>query len=420
MGDCKKCYGKDFAKSIYVLVAFLIATLTLTAFVASYEFGFFRTIYFVQHVLDFLIIAFAVVGVITLIYLLASLKARKITFADSAYLGLVLIGMFFFAYVCLAPITGGKFNLRRILFTAIPFGLGLILLVVRAIVYAKLSEKATKQTNNKMKNYYKEIFGKFSFIGILIASGVAFSFVYLVINSSNEKRYQDLPFLIALGVTLLPLIVYSVKSLFDKKVNMLDALLLTGIVTFPLSLIYIITSFFNETKTIIWAITFAVYIVATFIRYIRYDNKYVAPEKKASRNYFKAVLAKTDVLGGLAVGGLIASAVIFLLCTSSIHAHIYTNATFELGLKSIPVAILLIAIFGSLLFFGFTTLCSIKRVNIGKADFFLSILTGFVLFSLIGLYAYYPSQLFPAVHTGALIIVTFLIVARSVNYSKIK
>ena len=116
-----KTYFKDVAKKGYLLAAVLFAAVAFTAIVASYEYGLFGILINAVHAASYLQIALIIFSVIMLIYLVASLKVKHLTVADSAYIALCLIGVIFLFYTIIAL---NEFNARRVLFAVILIVLG--------------------------------------------------------------------------------------------------------------------------------------------------------------------------------------------------------------------------------------------------------------------------------------------------------
>ena len=395
MSTVKKNYFKDVFKSGYLLIALLFTSIAMTAFVMSYDFGLFKLMFKFESVLKYVIVVFAVFAEIAFLYLIASLFSKKACFADAFYIAALLTGIAFFLYI---QITYGSFNLRRILVPAIAGGLGILLLVLRIVLYYKVNLKS-KTTYSKFRLYYSEVFNKYSFFAIVVGAGLLVCFIYKFLNSETiYKLLKNEKFELVSIICLIPLVVCSAISVFLRKVNFFDAFLHTGIITLPAVAVQINLRSYSEQNLIIWAIAVALFLICVIIRYARFTpNLKPAVIKCNSKCYLKQLFARSDMLVAMTISGLIAFIAIQLLVNRSIHNYLFENGVtlnkIHISLKALPTIVLAGISLFILGFSALITLIGVKRKTACIADFFLAICTLFVLFGFITLIAY-PSKLY--------------------------
>lgn len=394
MNTEKKNYLKDVTKGGYLLIAFLIASLAMTAFVMSYDYSLFGIIFKHKSVLKYVIVIFSVFAAVTLLYLIISLKFKKATLADSFYLAMIIVGIAFFAYIGIAY---GTFNARRIVVPSVAVFLGIVFTVVRVICYNKVNAEKVKAPANKIKSYYSDILNKFSFFAMIVAAGIAVCIIYKLFNEeSNYRILKNDNFKIMTAVCLLPLIVYAVKGALVKTVTMFDALLLTGVITLPATLIQLLMRVYSEVNLGIWAVVVALYLICLLLRFIKYDPnaKRIAPIC-TSKCYVNALFKKHDMLLLLAISGVIAFIAMQLLCSRSLHTYLFENSVtldkIDISLKALPTLVIAVSALAALGFFAIMALLGVKKKSVGIGDAFLAICTLYVLFGFITLVAYRSS-----------------------------
>jgi len=416
----KKNYLKDLTKSGYLLIALLIASLAMTAFVVSYDYGLFATLYKFQKVLKYVIVVFAVFAVVTILYLVIGLRFKKTTLCDSFYLAMIIVGIAFFAYIGIAY---GSFNVRRILVPVISLVVGLAFTTIRIVLYNKINKAKQEKNLDKIRSYFSEIVNKFSLFAIIVAAGIVVCVAYKLFNPDNNGRLlKNTNFLIVSIVCLVPLIVYSVKGTLVKHVTTFDALLLSGVVSLPAILIQILISSYSETSLTVWAIIVALYLVCVLVRFIRYTPSVSAIKNTCScKCYFKSLFVKEDMLLAISIAGVIAFVAVKLLCSRALHNYLFDNGAtlneIKISLKALPTLVIAGSALAALAFFALMSLLGANKKTVGIGDFFLAICTLFVLFGFITLIAY-PSSLYLYMLIAFAVYCLVMIIIRAIVVSK--
>lgn len=388
MNTEKKNYFKDVAKKGYLIAALLLAMLAITGIVASYEFGLYGVVQATSHIMVFVTVVLAIVGLAILAFLIIGLKLKNPSIADAFYLAIVAFGIGFLLFVAIEL---KEFNLRRVLFAVIVLVVGAVLLTLRIASYEKAnSEGKLKGSNNVIKSYYSELINNYSFLSIIIIAGVSICAAYILFNKSIGVQLKYSEFYAVAIICIIPFFIYAIKAAFSKTVNVLDAFLLSGVVSFPVLFVQIFVTSYSPLRAILWGSALIVYLALTFIRYISYKpNALPAKFKATDGNYFKTLFAKYDILLAIAIASVTALAGLIMLRTRAIQTYFFdANSAINIVVRAIPYAVTLVASLVPLAFFALTALLSICKKSVGIGDFFLLICFCFVIFGFVLLIAH--------------------------------
>ena len=383
----KKNYFKDVAKKGYVIAALLFAMLAITGIVASYEFGLYGTVAATGHVMSFVTVVLSVIGLATLAFLIIGLRLKNPSIADAIYLAIVAFGIAFLLFVAIEL---KEFNIRRVLFAVIVLVLGAVLLTLRIVGYEKANgEGKLKGSNNAIKSYYSELINKYSFVAIILAAAVSICGAYILFNKSIGVQLKYSEFYAIAIICLIPFFIYAVNAAFSRTVNVLDAFLLSGVVSFPVLFVQIFVTSYSPLRAILWAVALMIYLALTFIRYLRYKPGALPVEYKTDGNYFKTLFAKYDILLAMAIASITALAGLIMLRTRAIQTYFFdVDGAISIATRAIPYAVTLVASLVPLAFFALTALLSVVKKTVGIGDFFLLICFCFVIFGFVILIAH--------------------------------
>lgn len=384
----KKNYFKDVAKKGYVIAALLFAMLAITGIVASYEYGLYGTVASTGHVMSFVTVVLSIVGLATLAFLIIGLRLKNPSIADAIYLAIVAFGI---AYLLFVAIELKEFNLRRVLFSVIVLVLGAVLLTLRIAGYEKAnSEGKLKGSKNVVKSYYSELINKYSFVAIILIAAVSICGAYILFNKSIGVQLKYSEFYAVAIICLIPFFIYAIKAAFSKTVNVLDAFLLSGVVSFPVLFVQIFVTSYSPLRAILWAVALIIYLALTLIRYLRYKPDALPVEYKTTDgNYFKTLFAKYDILLAMAIASITALAGVIMLRTRAIQTYFFdANGAINILTRAIPYAATLAGSLIPLAFFALTALLSVGKKSVGIGDFFLLICFCFVIFGFVILIAH--------------------------------
>ena len=415
----KKSYFNELAKKGYLLIALLITTLAMTAFVASYDYGIFGTIMKHPKVLALVLVIAAVFAVMMVLYLLISLKVKKITVADAFYFAALFVGVFFLLYVLIAL---KSFNFRRAIVPIVLIILGAALIALRIKGFNKAVNESKAKSNNVIKAYFSEIFDKFSFFGIIIAAGVAVCLVYLVLNPSVVVELFHTKNFILIGVIcLLPLVAFAVKGAISKTVTLFDAVLVMAALVLPISLVHILLTAFSTAKIILWAVILAVYLVCLMFRFTKYEVDACSVKPAcACKCYFKSVANKFDLVTAIAIGALIALTASVLLASGTFIDSLFEGGVslknIHISTKGLPVIVVTLSAIVGIGLFALIALLGVKKKSVGISDYALMVSASFNVFGLITLIAY-PSIVFLY---GLLIFTAYTLILLIIRLTTIK
>lgn len=387
----KRNYIKDLLRHGYFILALLITSVAMTGIVASYEFGLFGALMSINGARALLIVGLIVCAVVGGIYLIMGLKFKKQSVADSVYLAITLIGIVFLFYFLIALKTP---NARRILFAIALIVIGGILSFIRIWNYEHADSHGKFNTDgNHIKQYFAELFNKFSFASIVVAFVVLVCFAHLVLNSTFAPILKDTATLIISAICVIPLIVYGVLNAKDRDISPVDALAFAALLALPVVLAMIFVLYYSPLRVIVWAVIFGALIVFIFLRLVTYGSvKGHVRKTFSANNYFQKVFAKHDPLLSLSIGALIALVALVTLSTRSFQEHLLDGASVGLVLKSVPIAVVLVSAVGALVLFAIVTLLGCKNKNVGIVDFFLANCVSFIIFGYLTLIAH-PSPI---------------------------
>ena len=394
-----KGYFRDFCKNGHIILALFFTAVLFTAIVINYEFSIFSRIIRHKDVFDFVIVAAAVIASCALLYFGLCARNGKMTLADAIGISISAVGLIWLIYTLIIHDTMTTHRLILII-AAIVIGLGYTAL--RIAHYGREHEVA-KIFNRTLKGYYVTVVEKFSFPALVVIAGVCTCITYLLFNAKFLRSFisvKDVN-LIAVGIILaIPVIAYAIKSVFDKKINTVDAVLFGGIVPISVTLVQILVKYPSEKKLAVWMIAVGVYLVAMLIRFIRFDLNAKVTLPDTSKNcsalaYFRKLFKTYDVTLILAAGALIAGVALVVLKTQAFRTYIgIKNGRIFVELKLVPIAIITLAAVATLGLGALVSAGSIKHKDVCIGDLLLSICFSFVIFGFITLVSHPSPNLF--------------------------
>ena len=403
----KKNYFKNLFCSIHLIIALLIASITMTGMVACYDFNLFGAIFKNKHVLALVAVVLVLFAIVFLPYLCFNLKNKKITIADSIYLALVLTGIIFFIY---SGFTTRQFSIYQFVFTTLLIAVGFLFIVFRMHFYYTDAKEFTFVPKNKISKYYVAIFSKFSYVAVIIASGVAILLSYFLTDAPTLTVIKRPRTMIVCLICIFPSIVYALTKINSKTITVFDCLGVACIVALPLILVKFIALSYSPLKVSLWAIVFAIYIVYLLIRYNSFDANAKVKVTEKKNDYFATLVAKYDIGLILSVGGLIAMFSSLLIDGDLLHP-LYAHAKFSISASLLPTIILAGFTFLALVFFVLVCAIGLKKKGVCIVDLFLSFCLSFVLFGLISLISH-PSLILLALLLAFLVFAVIILAIR--------
>lgn len=385
-----KSYFKDFCKNGHIIPALFFTAILFTAIIVNYEFSIFNRIIKHNDVFTFVIVAAAIMAACVLFYFGLCARKGKITLADVMGISIAVVGLIWLIYTL---IIHDSMTTHRLILIIGAIVIGLSYTALRIFQYSREHSPA-KIFNRTFKGYCVTVVEKFSFPALVVIAGVCTCVTYLIFNAKFLRSFISIKDvnLIAVGIILaIPVIVYAIKSVFDRKINTVDAILFSGIVPITVTLIQILVKYPSEKKLAVWMIAVGVYLVAMLIRFVRFDLTAKITSLKTCKNcsvinYFGKLFKTYDVALILAAGALIAGTALVVLKTQAFKTYFgIKNGAISIELKLIPITIITLTAVATLGLGALVSASSLKRKDVCIGDLLLSICFSFVIFGFITL-----------------------------------
>jgi len=416
-----KSYFKTFKSVCFWLVAFLVATTISSVIVANYDYNLIGYLldYNLKDLLKFANVLVLLAIVLLALYLALTVKKVKGSSNDAVALGLIIASIFFILYCAIAL---GSFNGKRIIFAIALLIVGIAYLVLRAFVAPE--EKTVKNyAKGSIKGYFGNLVAKYPLfiLGILAVvlscAGYLF-FAQGFIRSAMGGTFSK-EFVILCAVLILPFIVYSVRSSISKKITAFDAILSTGVIVLPLTLIQLLMKNYSDTKMILWAIALGCFIVAVFLRIKFYEvgSENTIEESCACKGYFSRLVAKYDFSAILSLAGVVAIMALVMLSSRAIQNNIKGDWAIDLKYRIFPVSIVILSGFFALLACAIIAYFNAIKKSVGIGDFALAVCDAFVIFGFL-VYTVYPSAILMDLLIGFGVYAYFMTILRVVVTAK--
>lgn len=257
-------YMKTLLTKYTVFLPFLVLSLCLTAIYAIDHYDYLNLLLSNGKLGEFLIASIALISAIAFIYFLSGITNKDVYFGDIMIFGIVTSSVVYAIYLAFTSLT----VVRLIpLCTILP--LALTFLVVRVCVYT--GEESTGCNKCKVKNLLKGIFDKFTFLMPLFLAFSLTAVVYYLDRHGYIRELIDFVKvdvkLLALGIILLATaIVYVISSMFKTTATLLDLLALSGIYFGLFLFLYAGISDFHLKRTLIPVVLIVVCACVLFAR----------------------------------------------------------------------------------------------------------------------------------------------------------
>lgn len=423
MDTRKKSYFAEFFKSFQTIIsAILFSAVAMTGILASYEFGLFGLLQSKDHLFDYAIIAFSIIAGFTLIAMALEMRSKTLTFFDSIFFAMILVGLSYIVYISLFD---GLIRKQRMIFAVVLLAVGMVSMVVRSHYFDPDNlPSPSKCRRNTIKNYYKTIVGKYSFFVILAIAAVCICAGYLVFNMGFARKLFKQNLYVIVGLSLLvPFVIYAIKSSFNKKINLIDAIILSGLISIPVLFVQVFSLSYTPLRIGIMGSVTLAWLILTFIRYTTFDMTatldtppYVCNCKCKIGYYYKSVFNKYGFFSAFAIASLIAIATLALLGTFVVKHYFIETETISAPLKILPIAVLLGACLLGLGFAAVGALVSVASKKVCAGDYLLLLC---LLFCILG-YVVYAAHLSPNYLKLLLAFTVYSVILTAVRIAVIK
>lgn len=315
-----------------------------------------------------------------LLYLLTGLKRKGVGARDVVLVSLDFLMLFLVALIALDYNKIVPLDMDYLYSVVIPYAAALVLLIILNILRKALyrtdgSEKnGPLAPNATVKEYLKELFGKFNFWALFVLGFVIFGGVYLAVSRNLFARFlTQTNVLIGVGVVgglmLIAFIVSIVNRLRNKKVGFIDALFFAVFIG-SLFAIALIINYFTVVTLVVWLVILLLSIV--FLRvfaaktHIEEKDETEKPKgKKRLKNFFKQFFHKYGWSGIISLACFIAA-----LASVAISVDIAAWLGSTAKLSSIALFALGFMLCVLLIYF----LAHMSKAKVGMQDMLLTLL----------------------------------------------
>lgn len=387
-------YFKTFVKYGYFFVSVLLSALALTLLVAIFDYDLITAINSVKNLTLYMGIAVGIIGLFTLIYLLAKIRCERLSIADSLGFSLIVTGIGTSLYFALIVQRFDQTGIRRIIIGATIFILGITYLLLRLTFFKKHERRKIIFIKNSLTGYFSLIGQKYSFMSVILTGIVACAVMHLALTSSFANYVAtsfiyDKAFLIIMSVTAVCFLLYLVIEVSNKHVTPVDLLISSGIVFFPISVLNVVLLKPSIARPLTFiAIAFAFYLVLLIVRINCFDI--TAPEKHDKKHF-------SDIILEIAISTLLVGGTALLIHSNAINGSLplLGNVGTPHCITFFPVIVIALAIAASVLFNLTTSIINVNGKKLNGSDVLsdVSFITSILSFSLI---AIYPSIIFIA------------------------
>ena len=382
-----KSYFRDFFIKLYFIPALFFTAGFLTILFANLEFGFLRSLNY--NVLNYIVFFCFFYALILAVYVLSNIRKKTLSVSDCISFALGLTAMVYLFYVLVIL---KKYNIYRIIVFFALFVLSVISIVFRAIKYSpEIKTNTIFYTKNSLNGYFHALNKHYAFFGIILFAIVlsCISFIMmrkpyaLPIDSPYRYRY-----LVLLGVIFL----FLVFGASFKKVTLLDAGLVSGVISAPTALAYILIvadGDFRKNLLTYFLIAIGVVLFIFIVRFLSFDiskidkSSLVKHDDKRIKNYIGKYSRKFGFFVTIATASATALLTVFfsdywVISDYSFGGHyVYTI---------VPVLIPIFTVYATMLVGLILSLTNFKSKKITFGDFFTVFniffaLAGFLVFN---------------------------------------
>ncbi len=393
--DEKVCYFGAFIKKLYIFPSLLITCFVCLVLYFGNDINainYLKSLDNGSHYI-FTLIAFGLFFILNFIYMLLSVKKKGIKLVDSLSFAFILIGLF---YLLLLTIIKNDFNIVKLIVSCLIFIVGLTFTILFAVNFNKPTlSQSTYSLENNFKAYISNIFKKYFFFILL------FAFAFVSFNSLFNSVYYIVsliasPQLLSITILLvLPIILYFTTSISSKHIGLIDALLITMLISLPLAITQ--TAFFIEEQTLkfllsvggLIVVVLAIILRCNFIDLSLAKSEYVLPKERGKiSNYFAKLFAKFNLLEMLAISSVLT---IVLLLTMFRFNNLLRfikidGEKLSFTINCLPYLVVNFVGYGVLIFSGIISLVNINSTKITIGDYMLFYCLAFVVFASITLF----------------------------------
>lgn len=369
----KLLFLSHFIKKAYFIPMLFFAGVFITLLMANLHFGFISVMQ--SNMKWFTVCCLSYFGVLFLLYIFSNVKNKSISISDSLAFAIVITCVFYLIYVMVFL---HNFNIARIATFA-----GILLATIISIVYRvskyQPDERQKNITYNKsnLNGYFHSLSRHFTFFGIIVfALVITCLFLILTEPKPTPHNYVDSQRYVQHIVLLSILLLFLIVSASFRKITLLDAGLVSGILTIPPALTYILlvassTARPSLLRYFLIAVCFIVFLI--IIRLLSFSV--FKPEKETDiadmqpsyKNFFNRYTKKFGWFLTVAAACATALLIVFLSYYWNFERYIANGRLdFRVLFVFVPVALL----FSTLCVGLFLSIVNFKAKDVTYGDFF--------------------------------------------------
>ena len=367
----------QFFRNGYFLAALFFAAMALTACVAAYQYNLIAELRAMEKTFIFVAVTVGLFALAAVIFCIINIKSDKINVADSVGFAVIILAVAYLIYILAKYGTEGLTTNRLIVFAS-AFVLGLIYVIARLIVFSRAGKKEC-DCKNSFASYVRKVIAKFGILFIVAVAAVFICAAYLAFDntfrpslSAGIKNYPVLIYIAAIAAALC--LIYAIICLTDKDVNALDAVLISGALVIPVTLLDILLVNGGAVNQLTgWAIVLGVYLIFVILRVILMGFKKDKPALSEKTGYFNKLFNKFNPFYMLSAAAVFTASVTILYGTNALSALLPRNDySFMPELSSIPAVF--IAALTALAFVSAAVIsfAGLKAKRITPSDFTLT------------------------------------------------
>lgn len=312
----KPCHLFLSLKYGYLLYGLLLTAILSTCAYLSSEFGILGYIRSITGLATYIYVFCGIIIASLIFYYVYRAKTRHVSFADSFCIAGTLSPVLIALYVKL--VLNSTKSTPYIILGCV-FLINFIFLI---IFLCRRDEKNQKKnilfTENSFLGYFTNVFRKYRFLGIFTIAILTIALTYLFFNKDFSslildtiQNYPAMRILIIVSAELF--ILFVITDSIKKRVSIIDALLISNIVSMPITLMQII--FVNgkeNTQFCIWAVIVGLLLIATLIRFLSFDVTINYEQKDSMKKcYFTKLFREYNPLLILFVASIITTILYF-------------------------------------------------------------------------------------------------------------
>ena len=188
------------------------------------------------------------------------------------------------------------------------------------VAYGAITTPAHTSVESRLliiKQDLETIIDKYSLFVILAIAAICISAGYLMFNMWFARSIYKQKIDVYVGLALLvPFVVYAIKSSFNKKINLIDAIILSGLISIPVLTVQVFKLAYSPLRVGIIGSVIMAWLILTFVRYTTFDlraslDKTAKPACNCNCKigfYYKSLFKKYGFFSALAIASLIALA----------------------------------------------------------------------------------------------------------------